>query len=63
MQCTHTFTLALFNSNTVMPRSCEYGGVTATYIRRSEIPSRMYVSISTDKNYSSKVRGTLYILT
>ena len=27
----------------VAPRSREYGDVTATYIRRSEIPSRIYV--------------------
>jgi len=26
-----------------MPRSCGYGDVTVTYIRRSEIPSRIYV--------------------
>ena len=26
----------------VAPRSCGYGDVTVTYIRRSEIPSRIY---------------------
>ena len=29
-------------SNAVTPRSHGYGNVTATYIRRSEIPSRIY---------------------
>ena len=27
----------------VTPRSCGYGDVTATYIRRSKIPSRIYI--------------------
>jgi len=27
-------------NTSVMPRSCEYGDATATYIRRAEIPSR-----------------------
>ena len=30
------------NTLSVTPRSGEYGDVTATYIRRSEIPSRIY---------------------
>ena len=30
----------------VTPRSCGYGDVTATYIRRSEIPSRIYAKHS-----------------
>ena len=50
--------------NDVTSRSRGYGDVTATYIRRSEIPSRIYtLSISTCKNQSTEARGALYIPT
>ena len=48
----------LLISINVMSRSREYENVTATYIRRSKIPSH-----STGKNQSKKVRGALYIPT
>jgi len=42
----------------VTPRSRGYGDVTATYIRRSKIPSHIYMlSISAGKNQSTKTRG------
>ena len=34
--------MRVFSSKTVTPRSGGYGDVTVTYIRRSEIPSRIY---------------------
>jgi len=48
----------------VTPRSRGHEDVTATYIYRLETPPHVYtLSISTSKNQSKKVCGTLYILT
>ena len=41
----------------VTPRSGGYGDATATYIRRSEIPSRIYAKHQYNKNQSTEVRG------
>ena len=43
-------------SSCVTPRSCGYGDVTATYIRRSEIPSRIYAKhqYRQESEYGSK---------
>ena len=35
-------TTVVYDYELVTPRSCGYGDVTATYIRRSEIPLRIY---------------------
>jgi len=37
------FNKIIFNKKTVMPRPIGYGDATATYIRRSKIPSHIYV--------------------
>ena len=44
------------NIDTVTPRSCWHGDVTATYIRRSEIPSRIYAKhqYKQESEYESK---------
>jgi len=46
----------------VMPQSRWFGDVTATYIRGQKYPYIYTLSISTSKNQSMKVCGTLYIL-
>jgi len=51
----------LVKAGIVTPRSHGYGDVTATYIYRSKYPHIYTLSISTDKNQSTKVRGALYI--
>ena len=54
--------MIVYVTTTVTPRSQRYGDVTTTYIRRSEIPSHIYIlSINIGKNQSTKVRGALYI--
>ena len=45
-----------------MPRIPGYEDVTATYIRRSEIPSRIYAKHQYNKNKSTEARCALYIL-
>jgi len=47
----------------VTPRFHGYGDVTATYIRKSEVPSRIYAKHQYDKNQSTEANGALYIPT
>jgi len=47
----------------VAPRSCEYGDVTATYIRRSEIFSRIYAKHPYRQESECGSTVVIYILT
>ena len=45
----------------VTPRSGGHRDVSAAYIRRTEIPSRIYAKYQYGKNQSTEARGALYI--
>ena len=46
-----------------MPRSCGYGDITATYMHRSEIPSRIYAKHQYRKESECESTVVIYIPT